>query len=130
MWYEGDRWGIHVYEEIPVPEAGDRWQTAAAMTQQLARVFEDGIRQHPADWHMLQRVFVADLDPERLASARAKVAARERAAKKNGARRLAEGVSGAPEVVSQAEAGSPADGGSQTDGGSPIEGGSRVEGGS
>ena len=85
LWYEGDRWGIHVYEEIPVPEVGDRRQKAAAMTQQVARVFEDGIRHHPADWHMLQRVFVSDLDPQRLAAARAKVAGRERAARKNGA---------------------------------------------
>ena len=85
LWYEDDRWGIRVHEEIPVPEVGDRWQKAAAMTQEIARVFEEGIRAHPADWHMLQRVFVADLDPERLAAARAKVAARERAARKNGA---------------------------------------------
>jgi len=69
-----------------MPETGDRWQKAAAMTQQIARVFEEGIKEHPADWHMLQRVFVADLDPERLAGARAKVAARQRAAQKNGAR--------------------------------------------
>jgi phosphatidylinositol dimannoside acyltransferase len=85
LWYEGDRWGIRVHEEIPVPEVGDRWQKAAAMTQEIARVFEEGIRAHPADWHMLQRVFVADLDPDRLAGARAKVAARERAAKRNSA---------------------------------------------
>ena len=85
LWYEGDRWGVRVHEEIPVPEVGDRWQKAAAMTQDIARVFEEGIRAHPADWHMLQRVFVADLDPQRLAAARAKVAARERAARKNGA---------------------------------------------
>ncbi len=83
LWYEGDRWGVRVYEEIPVPEVGDRWQKAAEMTQQIARVFEDGIRAHPADWHMLQRVFVDDLDPERLAVAKTRAAARERAAKKN-----------------------------------------------
>jgi len=41
------------------------------MTQQVAGVFEAGIAAHPADWHMLQRVFVADLDPERLAAAEA-----------------------------------------------------------
>ncbi len=85
-WYEGDHWGVRIYEEIPVPEVGDRWHKAAAMTQEIARVFEQGIREHPADWHMLQRVFVADLDPQRLVSARAKVAARERAAQKNGSR--------------------------------------------
>jgi len=31
------------------------------MTQQLARVLEEGIARHPQDWHMLQKVFVADL---------------------------------------------------------------------
>jgi phosphatidylinositol dimannoside acyltransferase len=85
LWFDGDRWGVRVHEEIPVPEVGDRRQKSAAMTQQIARVFEQGIREHPADWHMLQRVFVADLDPERLVAARARAAARERAAEKNGA---------------------------------------------
>ena len=84
LWFEGNRWGVRLHEEIPVPESGDRWHKAAAMTQQIASAFEQGIREHPADWHMLQRVFVADLDPERLAAGRAKVAARERAAR-NGA---------------------------------------------
>ena len=31
------------------------------MSQQLARVFETAIAEHPQDWHMLQRVFTADL---------------------------------------------------------------------
>jgi phosphatidylinositol dimannoside acyltransferase len=71
MWHEEDRLIVDVGEEIPVPADGDRKQKVAAMTQQIARFFEDGIREHPADWHMLQRVFVADLDPERLARAMA-----------------------------------------------------------
>jgi phosphatidylinositol dimannoside acyltransferase len=66
LWYEGERWGIHVDDEIPVPAEGNRRQQVAEMTQALARSFEDAIRAHPADWHMLQRVFVADLDPDRL----------------------------------------------------------------
>jgi len=67
-WFVGDtQWGTHVYDEIPVPESGDRRQKVAAMTQQLAAVFEQAIRERPTDWHMLQRVFVADLDPDRLA---------------------------------------------------------------
>jgi len=85
LWFEGNRWGVRLHEEIPVPESGDRWHKAAAMTQQIASAFEQGIREHPADWHMLQRVFVADLDPERLAAAQAKVAARARAAKRKDA---------------------------------------------
>jgi len=69
LWFEGEGWGVHVYDEIPVPPEGDRKQKVAAMTQGMATCFEAGIREHPADWHMVQRVFVADLDPERLARA-------------------------------------------------------------
>jgi phosphatidylinositol dimannoside acyltransferase len=84
LWFTDDGWGVRIHEEIPVPAVGDRWQKAAAMTQEVARCFEQGIREHPADWHMLQRVFVSDLDPERLAAARARAAARLRAAERNG----------------------------------------------
>jgi len=80
IWFDGDGWGVHIHEEIPVPAEGDRRHKTALMTQQIARVFEEGIREHPQDWHMLQRVFVADLDPDRLASARAKARARDRPA--------------------------------------------------
>ena len=64
LWYRGRRLGVHIGKEIPVPAEGNRRQKVAAMMQELARFFEAGIRAHPADWHMLQRVFVADLDPE------------------------------------------------------------------
>ena len=61
-WFEGETgWGIHVYDEIPVPAAADRKEKVATMTQALATVFEGAIREHPADWHMLQRVFLRDL---------------------------------------------------------------------
>ncbi len=66
LWFEGDHWGVHVHEEIAVPAGGDSKQQAAAMMQQVACLFEAGIRAHPQDWHMLQRVFTADLDPGRL----------------------------------------------------------------
>jgi phosphatidylinositol dimannoside acyltransferase len=69
-WFEGDDWGAHIYEEIPVPEWGTRAEKTAAMSQQLARVFESAIAEHPQDWHMLQRVFTADLDPARLPAPR------------------------------------------------------------
>ena len=65
LWFEGDHWGVHIHEEIPVPAEGDSKQKAAAMMQQVARLFEAGIRAHPQDWHMLQKVFAADLDPGR-----------------------------------------------------------------
>ncbi len=61
-WFEGDHdWGAHIYDEIPVPADGDRKEKVAVMTQQLASVFEKAIREHSQDWHMLQKVFVADL---------------------------------------------------------------------
>jgi lauroyl/myristoyl acyltransferase len=73
LWFEGDDgWGAHIYEEIAVPAEGDRREKVQAMMAQVARVFEEGIRAHPEDWHMLQRVFVADLDLARLAAAEAK----------------------------------------------------------
>ena len=70
-WFEGDDWGANIYPEIPVPESGTRTEKIAAMSQELARVFETAIAEHPQDWHMLQRVFTADLDLARLAAPRA-----------------------------------------------------------
>jgi KDO2-lipid IV(A) lauroyltransferase len=65
------RWGIvaHFHAEVvppPGPDGGRaRQERIAAMTQQVADDLSAGIRAHPEDWHMLQRVFVADLDPGR-----------------------------------------------------------------
>ena len=70
-WFEGEaEWGAHIYEEIPIPADGTRKEKAVAMTAALAAVFEQAIREHPEDWHMLQKVFVSDLDPDRLARSR------------------------------------------------------------
>jgi lauroyl/myristoyl acyltransferase len=76
LWFEEDGWGVNIGPEIPVPEAGDRKERIKTMTQQVARFFEDGIAEHPQDWHMLQRVFTADLDQERLVAAERKAAVR------------------------------------------------------
>jgi phosphatidylinositol dimannoside acyltransferase len=76
LWFEGDGWGVRIGEEIPIPADRPRKEQVAAMMQEVASFFEDGIREHPEDWHMLQPVFVSDLDPERLAAARARAAAR------------------------------------------------------
>ena len=48
---------------IEVVTTGSSRDQAAAMTQQLADVFAGHIADHPQDWHMLQRVFTADLTP-------------------------------------------------------------------
>jgi phosphatidylinositol dimannoside acyltransferase len=72
LWFTEDGWGVKVGTEIPQPTEGTRSQKIAAMLQDVATFFEEGIREHPYDWLMLQKVFVADLDPERQARAAAK----------------------------------------------------------
>jgi KDO2-lipid IV(A) lauroyltransferase len=70
-WFVGEtEWAAHVHDEVPVPETGTRKEKVATMTQAMASVFEQAIREHPQDWHMLQRLFVSDLDPRRLARSR------------------------------------------------------------
>ena len=61
-WFEGHNWRGHIYPEIPVPADGTQAEKVASMTQQLAAVWETSISEHPEDWHMLQKVFAADLD--------------------------------------------------------------------
>ncbi len=60
LWFDGPRWSGRVYEPVPVPKGrGDRIQV---MTQGLATAFEQGIREHPEDWHMLQRLWLESPD--------------------------------------------------------------------
>jgi KDO2-lipid IV(A) lauroyltransferase len=63
LWYDGRLTAARVHPEVPVPVEGTRGEKVAAMTQDLARVFEGGIAAHPHDWHMLQRLWLADLTP-------------------------------------------------------------------
>jgi KDO2-lipid IV(A) lauroyltransferase len=66
LWYSGyARMTIRVLREIPVPESGTRTEKVAVMSQQLADAYAEGIAAHPEDWHMLQKFFLADLDPEK-----------------------------------------------------------------
>nr|WP_202495836.1 phosphatidylinositol mannoside acyltransferase [Streptomyces sp. SID4982] len=52
-----------VHPPVEVPRAGTRTEKTAVMTQALADAFATGIAEHPEDWHMLQRLWLADLDP-------------------------------------------------------------------
>jgi KDO2-lipid IV(A) lauroyltransferase len=63
VWFEGADWGVAIHEEVPVPEEGTRQERIAAVAQGLVAVFEKGISEHPQDWHMLQRLWLDDLDP-------------------------------------------------------------------
>jgi lauroyl/myristoyl acyltransferase len=54
-----------VHPPIEVPATGTRAEKASVMTQALADAFATGIAEHPEDWHMLQRLWLADLEPGR-----------------------------------------------------------------
>ena len=69
----GRGWGIVItfHPAVAVPATGTTREKALAMTQQCADTLGVAVREHTADWHMLQRVFADDLDPERLAAVEA-----------------------------------------------------------
>ena len=68
----GRGWGIVItfHPAVDVPASGTTRERATAMTQACADVLGAAIVEHTADWHMLQRVFLDDLDTDRLAAAR------------------------------------------------------------
>ena len=57
-----------ILPEIVPPTSGDRDERIRVTTQAVADALAAGIAEHPADWHMLQRLWLADLDPARLAA--------------------------------------------------------------
>ncbi|MEU8586162.1 phosphatidylinositol mannoside acyltransferase [Streptomyces sp. NPDC048664] len=66
LWYDDSpvmRGRLH--PPIEVPGAGTRAEKTSVMTQALADAFATGIAEHPQDWHMLQHLWLADLDPAR-----------------------------------------------------------------
>jgi KDO2-lipid IV(A) lauroyltransferase len=67
LWYPDRRhWGARIHPVIDVPALGDRAERIRVMTQHVADEFAGAIAEHPEDWHMLQRVWVEDLDARRL----------------------------------------------------------------
>ena len=66
LWYDTSpvmRGRIHA--PVQVPATGTRAEKTSSMTQTLADTFAGGIAEHPEDWHMLQRLWPADLEPSR-----------------------------------------------------------------
>jgi len=61
-WFESDGWGIRVHDPLET-SGGD----VDEIIQALADSFAEGIAGHPADWHMLQPQWVADLPESRRA---------------------------------------------------------------
>lgn len=80
LWYErlhgarrraaGSPWGIVVEfgELLDVPTSGTRADRVQVLTQGWVDQLARGIAAHPQDWHMLQKVWVDDLDADRYAA--------------------------------------------------------------
>ncbi|MFH9979612.1 phosphatidylinositol mannoside acyltransferase [Streptomyces sp. NPDC017179] len=76
LWYDDSpvmRGRVH--PPVDVPGTGTRAGKTSVMTQALADAFATGIAEHPEDWHMLQRLWLADLDPGRGPAASGKATA-------------------------------------------------------
>lgn len=65
-------WGIVVtiHEEVEIDRSLPRKQQVAVATQGWVTTLGRAIAAHPWDWHMLQKVFVEDLDADRYAQTR------------------------------------------------------------
>ncbi|MEW1912293.1 phosphatidylinositol mannoside acyltransferase [Kitasatospora sp. NPDC085895] len=69
LWYDGPLMRAEIHPEIPPPAEGDQRERTSAMVQALADVWAEGIREHAEDWHMLQKLWLADLGTDRAAGA-------------------------------------------------------------
>ncbi|MEU0489603.1 phosphatidylinositol mannoside acyltransferase [Nocardiopsis sp. NPDC006139] len=86
LWYDGPHWCIRIHDEVPVAEGATRSERIRRTSQDLVRVFEGAIAEHPEDWHMLQPVFVSDLDADRALRARREAGAAPEAPTRAGGR--------------------------------------------
>ncbi len=61
-WYKPDGWRVDIHAPLDTSS-----KDVGAITQALADRFARGIAAHPADWHMMQPQWLADLSDERRA---------------------------------------------------------------
>jgi len=59
-WYTENGWGFRIHPRIQIEDKA----AVPAATQAMADAFAGDIAAHPADWHMMQRLWLSDL-PER-----------------------------------------------------------------
>jgi KDO2-lipid IV(A) lauroyltransferase len=66
----GSPWGIVIEfrEPVTLPDGVPKRERVRVLSQAWVDSVATGIAEHPQDWHMLQKVFVADLDAQRYAS--------------------------------------------------------------
>jgi len=60
LWFDGEHHRIRIDGPIPMPTEGSRSEQIAMLTQRVADLLAAGIAAHPEDWHMLQRLWLAD----------------------------------------------------------------------
>ncbi|MFJ8077770.1 phosphatidylinositol mannoside acyltransferase [Streptomyces sp. NPDC096176] len=66
LWYGDESIMLgRIHAPVEVPETGTRAEKTSSMTQALADAYATGIAEHPEDWHMLQRLWLADLEERR-----------------------------------------------------------------
>jgi KDO2-lipid IV(A) lauroyltransferase len=63
LWYEGETPCAYVHDPLPLPDpsVGPLDVRVKELTQLIADHLAEGIAKHPADWHMLQRLWLDDL---------------------------------------------------------------------
>lgn len=62
LWYSGGATHVQIHPPLELSANPDRRARIAETTQLVASTFERGIAAHPEDWHMMQPLWVADLD--------------------------------------------------------------------
>jgi KDO2-lipid IV(A) lauroyltransferase len=65
LYVEDGRNVVRFHPPVDVPAEGERSRRIFRTTQLVADQIEVSIRERPTDWHMLQRLWVADLDPSK-----------------------------------------------------------------
>ncbi|MET9513949.1 phosphatidylinositol mannoside acyltransferase [Streptomyces sp. NPDC002994] len=69
LWYDDSPvMSGRVHPPVDVPDTGTKAEKTSVMTQALADAFATGIADHPQDWHMLQRLWLDDLEPRQESS--------------------------------------------------------------
>jgi lauroyl/myristoyl acyltransferase len=59
-WFNGDGWSFRIHPPIKVADK----QAVGAATQAMADVFAGDIAARPSDWHMMQKLWLSDLEAE------------------------------------------------------------------
>ncbi|HEY3735872.1 MAG TPA: phosphatidylinositol mannoside acyltransferase [Jatrophihabitans sp.] len=68
LWFTPDGWAQRINPPVPIPPVEGTGRLRAQveqMTQAMADSFARDIAEHPADWHMLQKFWLADLPARR-----------------------------------------------------------------